>query len=247
VTSRVVGFFLIGLMAVALIGCSKKTYEKSPQQLINEGVNSYRDGNYDDAADAFSRLKQRFPYSRFSLLAEIRLADAYYRSKKYKDAAMAYADFIRMHPRNQAVIYALYQLGMCWYNRISTPDRDQTSARRAARAFGRLMKAYPKSIFAARAKGKLDLCVANLAAHEFMIGNYYYNTGHYKAALARFIYLVKHYPDTGQYHQTLDMIRKARAKIAKQKPRRRRRGRTIKPRPKLPTPVPLKTKPASGS
>jgi outer membrane protein assembly factor BamD len=238
VTRRLVGLLLVGFIAVAFAGCSKKTaVEKSPQQLINEGVNSYREGDYSDAADAFSRLKQRFPYSRFSLLAEIRLADAQYRAGNYKDAAYAYADFIRMHPRNQAVPYALYQLGMCWYNRISTPDRDQSSTRKAARAFGRLMKAFPKSIFAARAKAKLDMCLFNLAAHEYRIGNYYFVRGHYKAALARFIYLLKHYPDTGQYHNTLVLIKKSQAALAKKSSRRRPRRKTTSPplKPAAPT------------
>ncbi len=235
---RLVGLFLVGLLAVTFIGCSKKTYEKSPQQLINEGVNAYREGDYSDAADAFSRLKQRFPYSRFSLLAEIRLADAQYRNGKYKEAAYAYADFIRMHPRNQAVPYALYQLGMCWYNRISTPDRDQSSSRKAARAFARLIKAFPRSIFAARAKAKLDMCLYNLAAHEYVVGHYYYNTGQYKAALARFIYLLKHYPDTGQYHNALEMIRKSRAALDRQTARREKKPPK---RPKRPAPAKTQT------
>jgi outer membrane protein assembly factor BamD len=242
VTNRFIGLLLLVLLAALVAGCEGKTHDKSPQSLINEGVNAYRDGNYDDAADAFSRLKQRFPYSRFSLLAEIRLADAQYRNRKYKEAAYAYADFIRLHPRNQAVPYALYQLGMCWYNRISTPDRDQSSAKKAARAFARLMKAFPKSIFAARAKGKLDMCLYNLAAHEFIVGNYYYDTGQYKAALGRFMYLLKHYPDTGQYHETLQMIRKTRAILARQTARKRRRKKTPAPRKK---PVPTQTR--SGS
>jgi outer membrane protein assembly factor BamD len=234
VTNKFIGLFFMVLLATALAGCSGKTYEKSPQQLINEGVNAYRDGDYSDAAEAFSRLKQRFPYSRFSLLAEIRLADAQYRNGKYKEAAYAYADFIRLHPRNQAVPYALYQLGMCWYNRISTPDRDQSGTRKAARAFARLIKTFPRSMFAARAKAKLDMCLFNLAAHEFIVGNYYYDTGQYKAALARFIYLVKHYPDTGQYHQTLEMIRKSRAALSRKSARRRKKAPRRPPKPAAP-------------
>ena len=134
---------LLAASGCGLFGSSSTTseaFDTPAQVLANEAETLYREGNYEEAADMFQALKDRFPYSRFALLADLRVADAYLKAKRYEEAVLAYEDFIRLHPKNEAVPYAIYQMGMVYYDQMLTPDRDPTNARKAMETFRRLIK-----------------------------------------------------------------------------------------------------------
>jgi outer membrane protein assembly factor BamD (BamD/ComL family) len=116
--------------------------------------------------------------------------------KRYEEALGEYEDFTRLHPRNEVIPYVVYQMGMCHFNRILSIDRDQTAVHEALQIFERLVKTYPVSEYAARAKERIKECREKLAAHEFYVGRFYFKTEHYKAALGRFEGIIEEYPDT---------------------------------------------------
>ena len=68
------------------------------------------------------------------------------------EAETAYSDFISLHPTNENVPYALYQLGMCHYNEIEAIDRDQTETVKARKEFEKLVARYPESKFSVMAE-----------------------------------------------------------------------------------------------
>ena len=131
-------------------GASDEAFDTPAQVLANEAETLYREGKYDESANLFQALKDRFPYSRFALLADLRVGDAYFKSKRYEEAVLAYEDFIRLHPKNDAVPYAIYQMGMVYFDQMLTPDRDPENARKAMQTFQRLIKQYPQSEWAVR-------------------------------------------------------------------------------------------------
>ncbi len=119
------------------------------QELAWEGMDAYENGKYDKAIDKFQKLKDYYPFSKYAILAELKIADAHYQRVEYEEAIYAYENFEQLHPRNEAIPYVIYQIGRCYYDQIDTPDRDQTSAQKALEAFQRLTKQFPAgSIFA---------------------------------------------------------------------------------------------------
>ena len=64
------------------------------------------------AISYFTFVKNRFPFSRYATLAELRIADAFFAQDKFADAADAYKLFIRFHPNHPEVTdgYAAYRV-----------------------------------------------------------------------------------------------------------------------------------------
>lgn len=187
------------LLAFSVAGCgwfgSKK--ELSAKELMYEALDEMGQERFTDAVAKLSKVKERYPYSKYALLAELKIADAHYRAREFRQAAAAYEEFYKLHPRNQAVPYALYQIGMCHFKQITTVDRDQGPAERALVAFERLIKSFQDSPYSRRAIKHIEKCRESMAGHEFYVGKFYYSNGNYKAALIRFENVARNYPQLG--------------------------------------------------
>ena len=73
------------------------------------------------------RLKDNFPFSPYTVEAELALGDAYYLDERYPEAAESYKDFESMHPRHEAIPYVLYQVGMSDLKSFISVDRPTTA------------------------------------------------------------------------------------------------------------------------
>ena len=197
-------------------------FDTPAQVLANEAETLYQEGDYSEAAEYYQQIKDRFPYSRYSLLADLRVGDAYYKAGRTDEAVLAYDDFIRLHPKNEAVPYAIYQMGMVYHSQMLSRDRDPSSARKAVETFRRLGKDYPKSEWTQKAQPRLVEALEHMAGHDFYVGVFYYRTNHFEAAIGRFKRVLTEYPDVGLYGQAMDYIRKSEQAIAELSPEERK-------------------------
>ena len=179
-------------------------------------MDAYENGRYDKAIAKFQKLKDYYPFSKYASLAELKIADAHYQRDEYEEAVFAYENFEQLHPRNEAIPYVIYQIGRSYYDQIDTTDRDQTSARKALEAFQRLQKQFPENQYARRSEEHVSKTLKSLAGNTYYIGEFYYRTKHYKAALRRFMSLISDYPDVGYHQQALEYIAKCEAAIAEE-------------------------------
>jgi outer membrane protein assembly factor BamD len=220
---------LIIVVAVIVLvgsGCSalKKTWNAitgkedtgSAQELAWQGMDAYEDGGYKDAIENFQKLKDWYPFSKYAILAELKIADSHYRLKQYEEAVFAYEEFEKLHPRNEAIPYVIYQIGRCYYDQIETIDRDQTPARKALEAFQRLYKQFPDDPYARSGNEHIPKCLKSLAGNEYYIGLFYFKSKHYAAALKRFMAVVSSYPDVGYHQKALQYIAKCEAALTEE-------------------------------
>lgn len=219
------GYVLIALALICLNGCGTNlltyyfgdtfgggsdTIEKTPDQLAWEGIQSMEKKDYGDALKAFQTLKEHYPYSKYAILAELKVGDAYFRKKEYADAALAYEEFIRLHPRNEVVPYVLYQMGMCYFLSFKSIDRDPEQTQMAIDTFNRLIQAFPDSKYSHEAKKQLFECKKRLAAHDYYVARIYYRLKQYKATMIRLDDLTDKYPLAVEelgYQKDIDKMR----------------------------------------
>jgi outer membrane protein assembly factor BamD len=189
-------------------GCAwfESKEEKTAQELVSDGMDQFNSGNYKSSIESFEKLRDWYPFSKFVILAELKIADAYYHTKDYESAVAAYEEFENLHPRNEAIPYVIFQTGRCYFEQIDTFDRDQTPAKNALDIFKRLKKLFPGDPYAHRAEEHIKECFKSLAGHEFYVGEFYYKSKHYKAALKRFKSVLSNYPDVGIHQQALQYI-----------------------------------------
>ena len=78
---------MIRIIAIAVFcsivacGCSwfQTEEDKPAQELAADGMDAMKAGRYGDAIASFEKLKDWYPFSKFAILAELKIADAYYR------------------------------------------------------------------------------------------------------------------------------------------------------------------------
>jgi outer membrane protein assembly factor BamD len=189
-------------------------FSASAQQLAWDGMDAYEDGDYKEAIEHFQQLKDWYPFSKYSILAELKIADSNYHLKNYEEAIFAYHEFEKLHPRNEAIPYVIYQIGRCYFDQIDTIDRDQTPALKAFETFQRLDKQFPNDKYARSGAEHITTCVKSLVGNEYYIGVFYYKSKHYKAALHRFMAVLSDYPDVGYHQKALEYIAKCEAELS---------------------------------
>jgi len=181
--------------------------EETAQELANKGMEEFNSGDYRLAIQNFRKLRDWYPFSKFAILAELKMADALYNLAQYEQAIIFYGEFEKLHPRNEATPYVVNQIGLSHFGRVDTIDRDQVSARKALRTFKRLTRQFPDSLYTQKARENITKCEKSLASHELEIGLFYFKSKHYAAAINRFKTVLTNYPDVGElHHQAVQFI-----------------------------------------
>lgn len=212
-----IAMLLAALAVLLCVNCalfSRENLEKPAVDLIQDGVDAFDRGRFSEAIKNFEQLKDWYPFSKYAILAELKIADAHYELKQYAEAELAYEEFEQLHPRNEAVPYVIYQIGRCHYEQIDAIDRDQTPARKALDIFNRLKRQYPNDPYTLRAQSHIVKCNQSLAEHDFYVGQYYFKSKRYKAALNRFTAVITTYPDVGVHYRALHYITQCEALVA---------------------------------
>ena len=210
---------LVCMSALIVLGACAGTEpkeEKTAQELVQDGVDFFEAGKYKKAIESFEKLRDWYPFSKYAILAELKIADAYFNLESYADAIFAYEEFEQLHPRNEAVPYVIYRIARSYFNQIDTIDRDQSNAMKALETYRRLVQQYPTDVYAGMARSDMLACYQSLAGHEFYVGVFYYKNKNYKAAKVRFTAVVENYPDVGYHQRALTYLANCEAWIRSQ-------------------------------
>ena len=214
-------FYIILFSAAIMVfsACSstgkQATQEKPALQLLQEGEAAYHKGRFKKALENFENLRNWYAFEApYAMVAELRIADSNYHLKQYPEAIAAYEDFERLHPRNEAIPYAIFQIGQSYFEQIDSVDRDQSPAQKAYDAYRRLVDQYPTDPYSRTALSQMTLCQQSLVGHDFYVANFYMKSKKYDAALHRFMAIVEKYPDIGLHYEALLSAAKCRAYLS---------------------------------
>jgi outer membrane protein assembly factor BamD len=211
-TKDFVRLFLVAAVSGLLIGAcagddEEVEYQEAPVEgLYNNAMDTLEVGNYGAATRMFDEVERQHPYSPWATKAQVMAAYAHYQADQYDEAVAALERFIQLHPANPDVSYAHYLIGLCYYERISDPARDQEMTQEARRVFSELITRYPDSKYARDARVKLDLANDHLAAKEMVVGRYYLRQRHYLAAINRFKRVIQFYQTTTHTPEALHRL-----------------------------------------
>ena len=219
---------ILVFLLTSLTGCAwwdslwgkEPRVRQTPEGLYQRGFEYYKKGDYKKAIETFSRVRDEYPLNPVALMAELGIADSYFENEQYVDAEVAYNSFVELHPTNPNVPYAMFQLGMCHYHQMQTIDRDQTETVKARKEFERLMARFPQSKFAIMGEKNLREVKQRLAEHEFYVGEFYYRTKKYEAALKRFEGIQRDYANLGLDYKTNRFIEETKQRLKEEADRK---------------------------
>ncbi|MDE5833681.1 MAG: outer membrane protein assembly factor BamD [Desulfovibrio sp.] len=171
------------------------TAEDTAQEIYEAANEAMSEKNYVRAVELYNKLRDTYPFSPYTIDAELSLGDAYFLDEEYEQATETYKDFEALHPRNEAIPYVLYQTGMSLLKQFRSVDRATTELDEAYAYFDRLVQTYPSSPYTQSAEENMLLCRKLIAEHELYIADVFWQMGKYGPAWRRYTYIEENFPD----------------------------------------------------
>lgn len=207
---------LASLIALALFaplaGCaSRGTGSGADTSYVARDVNTlYSAGKdrlnrrqYKLAAALFDEVERQHPYSIWARRAQLMGSYSYYLARDYTASIESAQRFLSIHPGNKDAPYALYLIGVDYYEQIQDVTRDQKITQQAMDALGEVVRRYPDTRYAADARLKMDLVRDHLAGKEMEIGRFYERRRDWLAATIRFRKVIDEYQTTTHVPEAL--------------------------------------------
>ncbi len=202
----------------AALGCAsgpearpQVSYRVSAKENFIKGRKAMADEDYLEAIEYFKFVKNKFPYSAYATQSDLLLADCQYARDRFLEAAAAYLNFIKLHPKHEQVPYAMYRIGASYYERIPSDffifppayEMDQEETARAVRELERYLARFPDDEHAAAAREMLAECKRRLAQRVHFIMEFNREHDKHRGALWRAEQLLADYPGSGFDEQAL--------------------------------------------
>lgn len=210
----------------------KVDYSVSAQQNYDRGLKELEEEDWIAAAKYFSFIKARFPYSKYAVLAELRLADAEFGAEHYPQAIDAYKQFIKFHPSHEMVGtgYASFRIGAAYYEMLPGDlwilppsfEKDQSATSDAHRELTAVVRKYPGSSHGAKARTLLARINRRLAQHEMYVARFYWSRGKPMGTVLRLRRLLDKHGGVGYDQEALYLLGRAYLEI--DEPRRARQA-----------------------
>jgi len=203
------------LCLLALPACGKKApavkYESPAEEDYVRGVAELEDRSFNDAQKTLEKVRTKYPYSKYGVLAELRLADLRYDQGKFIEAADAYQSFVKIHPSSPEVDYAAYRSALSRWSDAPTDfflfppvhERDLSQAGKAADGLAQFIEKYPASKYTPEAKEKLSRARDVLAERDWYGFEFYKKREKWQGAAYRLERLMKDYPGSTREPEAL--------------------------------------------
>jgi outer membrane protein assembly factor BamD len=204
---------LLVICALAVAACGGKSgtgavdYSVSAQKNYEKGMKKLDEKDWIAATKYFGFIKSRFPYSRYAVLAELRLADAQFGAEAYLEAIDSYRLFVKFHPTHEMVAngYTSFRIGEAYYKQLPSDfwmfppsfEKDQSSTEDAANELKSFLDKYPDSPYRDRSKEILKQVGHRLADHEWYVAKYYWDRGKPMGTVLRLRRLLERYRGVG--------------------------------------------------
>jgi outer membrane protein assembly factor BamD len=212
------------------VGCGGKSasgavdYSVSAQKNYEKGLKELENKDWVAASKYFGFIKTRFPYSKYAVLAELRLADAEFGAEQYLEAIDSYRLFIKFHPTHEMVAngYASFKIGEGYYKQLSgdfwmfppSYEKDQSSTEDAGNELKSFLDKYPDSPYRDKAKQIVVTVGKRLADHEWFVARYYWDRGKPMGTVIRLRRLLERYRGVGYDEEALWLLGRAYVAVA---------------------------------
>ncbi len=197
-------FFAIIVLLITIIACSN-IEPKTIEQKYDLAIQYMDKGSYSQAIPLLDQIIQESPGTRYAIYSYLKKGDALMdsNSAKYDEAETNYRVFLNYSAHSHLIPYVIGRLielnfkkkGSTLFGEDYAYSRDPERFKKIITEYQRFFLLYPDSLYLKESQKYLDLSVEALAEHELIIGNWYFDHLLYTAAIARYSYILNHYPN----------------------------------------------------
>jgi outer membrane protein assembly factor BamD len=174
------------------------------EENYQRGVDELKDKNFPEAIRFFEYVKAKYPFSKVSVAADLRLADIKFAEGRYAEAAEAYEAYQKEHPSADELDYAEFRAGLSRFRAAPQDffllppleEKDQTETEKAVASLHDFLAKRPDSKYVPEAKKTLAAAENLLAKREMFVGDFYFKREIWGGAAGRYKGLVDRYPES---------------------------------------------------
>jgi len=210
-------FLLIAavIFAGVLSGCASRADKADissgdpPEVIYAEADKLMGKSHFKEAAEKFEEVDRDHPYSPYARRAIAMSAYSYYKEGMYPEAIQAAKRYSTLHPGTKESALAQNIIAMSHYDRITDPSRDQGRTKKALKEMETLVRRYPSSPYAAKARNRIKIANDMLAAAEMKVARYYLEQKTFLAAINRYRIVITKYQTTAHVEEALMRVAEA--------------------------------------
>lgn len=143
-----------------------------------------------------NHLITRFPRSELADDAQMAIADYYFDTEEYVDAAYAYSLLIKEYPRSEWAAKAVYMLGLSFLNVSHGQSYDRESLLKTVAAMEKYMEQNPSGSYYEEAEQVRNESRQSLAAKELELAQFYLKQDRYYGGRLHLANTVLLFPET---------------------------------------------------
>lgn len=191
------------------------------EENYQKGLDELREKNHTEAVRFFEYVRAKYPYSKVSASAGLRLADVKFSEGRFLEAAEAYEAFQKDHPTSDELDYAEFRAGLShakaapqdFFLLPPLEEKDQAETEKAVTALRVFIEKRPSSQWVPEAKKALAAAEGLLAKRELYAGDYYAKRERWAGAAGRYKGLVERFPESPLVETALWRLAQAQVKL----------------------------------
>ena len=204
---------MFSLILLQSCGDEVKKMRVPALELYQEAYVAYEDEFFQESEKKFQALVDEHPNTQLSNLAFLKMGDLNFQRSKWEDAEVNYRMFLTLNPQSHLTPYVLNRLIALNFEKnyygIFFPsrnfDRNMEPNRTILKEYRRFYLLYPNSPYLEEIQEYQHKARAELAEHEFLVGNFYFRGKLFTSAAERYLYLLQQYPE---FPRTEEVARK---------------------------------------
>ncbi len=196
--------FLYSLLCINLDAAPKSL---TVQEQYDLGQKYVKRGYYTKAIEQFNVIRNYYRDDPMAIMAELAIADVYFKKSEWDLARYSYDDFRRRYPKHEKVDYATYQIGLTFYKKAPKfAGRDQSWTVQAVYSWQNFEKYFPSSEYTQDVIDKRTECLERLAKKELLIAEFYERREAWESVRRRSEELVQVYPESQYVPEAYELL-----------------------------------------
>jgi outer membrane protein assembly factor BamD len=199
-------------------------YSEDAKKAYQKAMVAFDEHDWEKAKTELKEVKNKYAYSRWARLAELRIADVDSKSEHLAEAVQGYRGFVHDHRTDPEVPYARYRICKTLFDQVGEPfllppleERDQAMTADAYKELRSYVQEYPAGRYSTETSYMLAIVTGRLVRHELYVARYYLRRDAFEAAAARISYALRAYDGSGLEPEAMVLLGETCLKMHKAK------------------------------
>ena len=210
----VLACFLFAIAACGEAQTLDDTYGGTARRHYQLGMEAFEDDDFLEAQRHFNLVRNKYAYSQYAALAELRIADSWFEQDKFAEAIEGYRSFAQNRPNHREVPYAMWRMGVSNFEQIPSGfvlfppvhEKDQVSTKDTLAVLRRYTERFPDHTHAGEARKMISSCRGLMADHELYVARFYLRDSRPNSARGRLETLLADFEDVREQWATAGVL-----------------------------------------